>query len=505
MSGTFDADSLLVALARVGRPRVAVVGDLILDRYVVGDVARISPEAPIPVLAARREELRLGGAGNVAANLAAMGAEVAMVALVGGDGLGRAVRELLEDLSIDASGVQVDGERPTIEKTRLLSGVQQMLRVDREDPTPVEGPVEARVLAAAREAVGRADAVVLSDYGKGLLTPAVNGALIAAARERGIPCLVDPKGSDWARYQGATLVTPNRKEAEEALGRPLRSSEEVSLGAAELIERTRLDHVVITLSADGIHHRSASGAEGRVPAEARQVYDVTGAGDTVVSHLAIHLAAGLELGLAVALANQAAGIVVERLGTHAVTREELRLRLEELDPGGVGKVLASAEALDRRLEAWRREGRRVVFTNGCFDVLHRGHVEYLRFARRQGDVLLVGVNSDASVGRLKGPTRPVNGLEDRMEVLGALEVVDGVVAFEEDTPAALIERVTPAVLVKGEDWRDKGVVGREWVEQHGGRVVLAPLLQGRSTTAVLERARSGESAPGSAAGGGTDA
>lgn len=505
MSGTFDADSLLVALARVGRPRVAVVGDLILDRYVVGDVARISPEAPIPVLAARREELRLGGAGNVAANLAAMGAEVAMVALVGDDGLGRAVRELLEDLSIDASGVQVDGERPTIEKTRLLSGVQQMLRVDREDPTPVEGPVEARVLAAAREAVGRADAVVLSDYGKGLLTPAVNGALIAAARERGIPCLVDPKGSDWARYQGATLVTPNRKEAEEALGRPLRSSEEVSLGAAELIERTRLDHVVITLSADGIHHRSASGAEGRVPAEARQVYDVTGAGDTVVSHLAIHLAAGLELGLAVALANQAAGIVVERLGTHAVTREELRLRLEELDPGGVGKVLASAEALDRRLEAWRREGRRVVFTNGCFDVLHRGHVEYLRFARRQGDVLLVGVNSDASVGRLKGPTRPVNGLEDRMEVLGALEVVDGVVAFEEDTPAALIERVTPAVLVKGEDWRDKGVVGREWVEQHGGRVVLAPLLQGRSTTAVLERARSGESAPGSAAGGGTDA
>lgn len=505
MSGTFDADSLLVALGRVGRPRVAVVGDLILDRYVVGDVARISPEAPIPVLAARREELRLGGAGNVAANLAAMGAEVAMVALVGDDGLGRAVRELLEDLSIDASGVQVDGERPTIEKTRLLSGVQQMLRVDREDPTPVEGHVEAHVLAAAREAVGRADAVVLSDYGKGLLTPAVNGALIAAARERGIPCLVDPKGSDWARYQGATLVTPNRKEAEEALGRPLRSSEEVSLGAAELIERTRLDHVVITLSADGIHHRSASGAEGRVPAEARQVYDVTGAGDTVVSHLAIHLAAGLELGLAVALANQAAGIVVERLGTHAVTREELRLRLEELDPGGVGKVLASAEALDRRLEAWRREGRRVVFTNGCFDVLHRGHVEYLRFARRQGDVLLVGVNSDASVGRLKGPTRPVNGLEDRMEVLGALEVVDGVVAFEEDTPAALIERVTPAVLVKGEDWRDKGVVGREWVEQHGGRVVLAPLLQGRSTTAVLERARSGESAPGSAAGGGTDA
>ena len=505
MSSAFDADSLLHALGRVGRPRVAVVGDLILDRYVVGDVARISPEAPIPVLAARSEELRLGGAGNVAANLAAMGADVAMVALVGDDGRGRALRELLEELSIDASGVAIDPERPTIEKTRLLSGVQQMLRVDREDASPLEGEGAARVLEAARAAVERADAVVLSDYGKGLLTAELDAALIAAARERGIPCLVDPKGSDWARYRGATLVTPNRKEAEEALGRSLRSPEEVSAGAAELIERNGLDHVVITLSADGIHHRSSGGVEGRVPAEARQVYDVTGAGDTVVSHLAVHLAAGLELALAVALANQAAGIVVERLGTHAVTREELRLRLEELDPGGVGKVLASSEALDRRLEAWRREGRRVVFTNGCFDVLHRGHVEYLRFSRRQGDVLLVGVNSDASVTRLKGPSRPVNGLEDRMEVLGALEVVDGVVAFEEDTPAALIERVTPAVLVKGEDWRDKGVVGREWVEQHGGRVVLAPLLAGRSTTAVLDRARSGEAASGHASGDGPEA
>lgn len=489
---------LLAALASLGTPRVAVIGDLILDRYVVGDVSRISPEAPIPVLAVRREELRLGGAGNVAANLAAMGAEVRMVAVVGDDGLGRAVRELLEEQHIDAGAVLVDPDRPTIEKTRLLSGVQQMLRVDREDTSSISGGVADRVRGAVERVLSEVDAVVLSDYGKGLLGANLMEAVIRGARERSVPCLVDPKGADWARYRGATLVTPNRKEAEEALGRRLPDLDAVVHGARELIVANDLAHVVITLSADGIYHQSAAGAEGRVPAQARQVYDVTGAGDTVVSHLALHLAAGLDLATSVSLANQAAGIVVERLGTHAVTRDELRGRLEDLDPSGQGKVLRSSQELERVLESWRREGHQIVFTNGCFDVLHRGHVEYLRHARRQGDVLLVGVNSDASVTRLKGPTRPVNTLEDRLEVLAGLEVVDGVIGFEEDTPLELIRRVTPGVLVKGEDWRDKGVVGSDWVEEHGGRVVLAPLLPGRSTTSILERGRSegGAESPG---------
>jgi D-beta-D-heptose 7-phosphate kinase/D-beta-D-heptose 1-phosphate adenosyltransferase len=288
------------------------------------------------------------------------------------------------------------------------------------------------------------------------------------------------------------LVTPNRKEAQEALGRELPDLDAVQAGAGDLIERNQLDAVVITLSADGIYYRSQDGTDGRVQAEARQVYDVTGAGDTVVAHLALHLASGLNLSSAVGLANQAAGIVVARLGTHAVTPDELRSRLEGRDPGGEGVVLKDKSALEARLELWRREGRTIVFTNGCFDILHRGHVEYLRFARRQGDLLLVGVNSDASVGRLKGASRPVNPLEDRMEVLAALEVVDGVVAFDQDTPKDLIEAVTPAVLVKGEDWREKGVVGQEWVEDHGGRVVLASVLPGRSTTSILERAAKGE-------------
>ena len=487
-----DLPAMRQHLAQLGSPRICVVGDLILDRYLVGSVSRISPEAPIPVLAAQRDELRLGGAGNVAANLVAMGAQVQMVAVVGADPLEGEVRGLLQQLGIDDSGVLADPSRPTIEKTRFLSGVQQMLRVDREDLRPLDGEMEQGLLAAAQEALAQSDAVILSDYGKGVLTEEVSQALIQVARAKGIPCLVDPKGSDWTCYRGATLVTPNRKEAQEALGRELPDLDAVQAGAGDLIERNQLDAVVITLSADGIYYRSQDGTDGRVQAEARQVYDVTGAGDTVVAHLALHLASGLNLSSAVGLANQAAGIVVARLGTHAVIPDELRSRLEGRDPGGEGVVLKDKSALEARLELWRREGQTIVFTNGCFDILHRGHVEYLRFARRQGDLLLVGVNSDASVGRLKGASRPVNPLEDRMEVLAALEVVDGVVAFDQDTPKDLIEAVTPAVLVKGEDWREKGVVGQEWVEDHGGRVVLASVLPGRSTTSILDRAAKGE-------------
>ena len=487
-----DLPALRKHLEELGSPRICVVGDLILDRYLVGAVSRISPEAPIPVLAAQREELRLGGVGNVAANLSTMGAEVRMVAAVGKDGLEDEVRGLLGQLRIDATGVLADPSRPTIEKTRFLSGVQQMLRVDREDARPLDEEMAKSLLAAAETALAESDALILSDYGKGVLTQEVSQALIQAARAQGIPCLVDPKGSDWTRYRGATLVTPNRQEAHEALGTELPDLDAVRAGAADLIEHNELDAVVITLSADGIYHRHQDGTDGHVQAEARQVYDVTGAGDTVVAHLALHLASGLSLSSAVGLANQAAGIVVARLGTHAVTPDELRSRLEDRDPGGEGKILVDGSALAKRLESWRREGRSIVFTNGCFDILHRGHVEYLRFARRQGDLLLVGINTDASVRRLKGSTRPINSLEDRMEVLAALEVVDGVVAFDEDTPKNLIESVTPAVLVKGEDWRDKGVVGQEWVEDHGGRVVLATLLAGRSTSSVLERAAQGE-------------
>lgn len=485
-----DSQSLIETLEGLGSPKVLIIGDLIIDRYVIGEVSRISPEAPIPVLAARKSELRLGGAGNVAANLVSMDATVEIVGIVGDDGHGRAMRELFTEHKIGIGGVLMDASRPTIEKTRMMSGVQQMIRVDWEDPRPLDGEALTRILAAIPAAVAGADVVVLSDYGKGTLTEPVLRAAIGAARECGIPVLVDPKGADFSKYAGATLVTPNRKEAELALGRKIANLDELPDAADELIRTAQLDMTLITLGADGIYFRTKDGGEeGRVPTQARAVFDVTGAGDTVVAHLAFHLGLRVPLSSAVTLANHAAGIVVAKLGTHSVSRSELHDRLSQGLPHE-GKVLTRSGA-GLILEGWRRDGKRVVFTNGCFDVLHAGHVDYLRFARSKGDVLIVGVNDDASVSRLKGPSRPVNHLDDRMAVLAALEVVDAVVPFHEDTPKALVEQVSPDVLVKGEDYADKEVVGADWVESHGGQVVLAPLLAGRSTTAILKRSGAG--------------
>jgi D-beta-D-heptose 7-phosphate kinase/D-beta-D-heptose 1-phosphate adenosyltransferase len=477
---------------RLGHPRVLIVGDLILDRYVSGDVSRISPEAPIPILTAKRSEERLGGAGNVAANLVAMQAEVDVVGVLGDDGWGRALRGQLSEIGVDTSGCVVDASRPTIQKTRMMSGAHQMLRVDHEDARAVTGTAHDEMLRIVPERVKKARAVVLSDYGKGVLTDRVIEAVIRAARAAKVPVLVDPKGDDYRRYRGATLVTPNRKEAEQALGRKLDDLAELPRAADDLMKLAELDAAVITLGADGIYFKNKKGEAGHVPAQARAVFDVTGAGDTVVAQLAFYFADGVALEPAVTLANHAAAIVVGRLGTHAVTRSELLARLSETRPH-VGKVLRDSAELDHLLAAWRKEKKRVVFTNGCFDVLHVGHVNYLRFARDKGDVLLVGVNDDASVCRMKGAGRPVNALADRMEVLAALEMVDAVCAFEADTPRGLIEHVTPDVLVKGQDWADKGVVGREWVEAHGGQVLLAPLVPGKSTTSILERAREGHS------------
>ena len=493
-----DTKTLLSIVEGLGRPKVVIIGDLIIDRYISGEVTRISPEAPIPVLAVRSSELRLGGAGNVAANLVAMDATVEIVGVVGDDSHGRDLRKLFEESGIGSGGVVVDGSRPTIEKTRMMSGGQQMLRVDREDVRPLdEAPLEA-ALSIIPGILEGADAVVLSDYGKGMLTEEILETTIAACRARGIPVLVDPKGADFTRYRGATLVTPNRKEAELALGRKIESLEDLPAAADELMRIAQLDMTLITLSADGIYFRAkASGrqpeSDGRIPTLARAVFDVTGAGDTVVAHLALHLGAGLDLESAVTLANHAAGIVVAKLGTHSVSRGELMDRLQQGLPHE-GKVTPRA-GIGAVVEELRRAGKRVVFTNGCFDVLHAGHVDYLRFARSKGDALIVGVNDDASVTRLKGSSRPVNGIDDRMEILAALEVVDVVVPFHEDTPKELVEQVSPDVLVKGEDYKDKVVVGAEWVEAHGGQVVLAPLLEGRSTTGILERA-SGEAEGG---------
>jgi len=493
-------NELATRLENLPRPRVLIVGDLILDRYVWGQVERISPEAPIPVLAARATEARLGGAGNVAANLRAMEAEVEILGVLGADERGANVSELLDKIGVAHAGLLRLSDRPTTEKTRMLGSGAQMLRVDWEDARALSEADSARLVQGLEARVRRAGAVVLSDYGKGVLCDTVLRVVIDVAKKCGVPVLVDPKGSDYARYRGATLLTPNRKEAEEALHRRLPKLADMPQAVRDLIRTAGVEAAVITLGPDGMYYLFARGgahagypAEGHVGTVARAVFDVTGAGDTVIAHLALGLAAGLDFEACVHLANHAAGIVVGKSGAASVTRAELAAVLDRgsKDPGSV----CTRAELTRRIAGWRAEKKRVVFTNGCFDVLHAGHVAYLREARSNGDVLVVGVNDDASVKRLKGEGRPINPLADRMTVLAALQMVDAVTSFADDTPLELVQFVTPDVLVKGEDWADKGVVGREWVERHGGKVVLAKMLPGRSTSAIVEKMRAPAAPP----------
>jgi len=473
----------------LGRPRVAVIGDLILDRYVFGAVERISPEAPIQVLRVEREELRVGGAGNVAANLRGLGAEVAAIAVVGRDAAGSLLRVELESiLAEQGRHVLEDPGRPTIEKTRMVASAQQVLRVDREDARPLDEAIERQVLPAIDRAVAWADLVIVSDYGKGLLTEAVLRRVIEGGRAARKRVIVDPKGRDFRKYRGASIVTPNRVEAEQITGLTLAGAGALGEAGRRLVSELDLEAAVITLGAGGIYVHPRDGDPLRVEAVARDVYDVTGAGDTVAALLGLGLAAGAPLEDAVRIANVGAGIVVGKLGTATVTRAEIEVRLLKGTPFFTSKQISSEDLVDRIAEI-RAEGKSIVFTNGCFDVLHAGHVHFLEFARAQGDCLIVGLNGDRSVRELKGEGRPVFALRERMLLLGALEMVDYLVPFDGTTPLELIETIRPDVLVKGEDWKTKGVVGREVVEAHGGRVVLAPLVPGLSTTSVVQRIR----------------
>jgi len=484
-------------LAELGRPRVVVVGDLILDRYITGTVDRFSPEAPIQVLTVERDERRLGGAGSVAQALAVLGAHATLVGVVGLDDSGAEIRRQAQALGITLVALE-DASRPTSLKTRHLarshSTPQQVLRVDREDARPIVADVERRVFEALDRALEGADAALLSDYQKGLLTPAVILHVVAWGRRTGKPVVVDPKGDDFSRYAGATGIKPNRAQAAKIAGFPIPTAVEAARAADQLIARFGFDFALVTLDRDGMCLKDRDGAATVLRTSPREVFDVTGAGDMVLAVLGLALGSGATSAEAAALANVAAGLEVEKVGVVPIARSEIAARLAESAGPRPDKLVdrPAAAALGRRL---REAGRRIVFTNGCFDVLHAGHVRYLAFARAQGDVLVVGVNADESVTRLKGRGRPVNPVGDRAEVLAALEAVDHVVVFHEDDPAALIGEVVPDVLVKGEDWKDRGVVGREFVEGRGGRVVLAPLLPGRSTTAILAKGAPGAPRP----------
>ncbi|MFO8014943.1 MAG: D-glycero-beta-D-manno-heptose 1-phosphate adenylyltransferase [Phycisphaerae bacterium] len=500
---------LIKMVEGLGRPRILVVGDLILDRYVFGDAERISPEAPIQVLRVDYEETRLGGAGAVVNNLRTLGADVEVFGVVGTDPDGEHVLAELGRIGAGTDEVLRSPDRPTTRKTRFVGRAQhripqQVLRVDWEQPDDLSDADQSAVVTAfERSLTGHPPgAVLLSDYGKGVLTAGLTARLIeaAAAAEPAVPVIVDPlKSADYGKYRGATVLTPNRDEAQTASGVPLAGDDASALerAAAGLVGDVDLDALVITLDKAGAYLRRRGEAAGAlVPTRPRHVYDNAGAGDMVVAVMALALAGGTDFREAVQLANVAGGLEVEKFGVQPVTREEMVLDLLG-EARRSGDKVRSTDGLLADLSRHRARGETVVFTNGCFDILHAGHIEYLAFASRQGDVLVVGLNSDRSVRSIKGPERPVCPQDQRARVLSAIEAIDYIVLFDEDTPQRLIEAVRPDVLVKGEDWRDKGVVGREFVESHGGRVVLAPLVEGLSTTDLVSRIRENGAAEGS--------
>jgi D-beta-D-heptose 7-phosphate kinase/D-beta-D-heptose 1-phosphate adenosyltransferase len=478
------------ALRLVSKQTVLCVGDVMLDDFVYGEVTRISPEAPTPVLAVKHNTIEIGGAGNVARNIAALGATCIFVGLVGDDEAGLTLRKALAKLGAVVPELVIDKTRPTTRKVRFVSEHHSthLMRADWETAAPASAESQAAIIAHAEAAMPKAGAVVLSDYAKGVLTERVIRAIIEAARRHGKPVIVDPKGHDYRVYRGATMITPNAKELAAAVHRPLRDAAEIAAAAAELAQMVESEAVLVTRSEQGMSLHVEGQAPIHIEAYPVKVRDVSGAGDTVAAVMAVLAAMRTPYEYAMRAANAAAAVVVGKRGTSTVSVGELRHRiLPAASLAPEDKIVFDWSVLDERLQEWRRHGLRIGFTNGCFDLLHRGHVKLLAEARAACDRLVVGLNSDASTARLKGEGRPINPAEGRAEVLAALEAVDLVVVFEEDTPLELIKRVRPGVLVKGADYRIDQVVGRDVVEEAGGDVLLVSLVPGQSTTGLVRR------------------
>ena len=482
-----EISALVEWVDRLRNVTVLCVGDAMLDRFVYGSVNRISPEAPIPVLRIQREQAMLGGAGNVVRNLVALGSKSSFVALIGEDAAGREVEGLLS--GIDASLVR-DMDRQTTIKTRYIASSQQLLRTDSETESPVSQACQQQILDAARPYLSQVGAVVLSDYGKGVLTPMVIAELIAAANQLGVPVVVDPKGNDYRRYAGADVLTPNRKELIEATGMKADNDDQVIAAARHLITTCNVKSVLVTRSQDGMSLVTADQVA-HLPAQAQEVFDVSGAGDTVIATFAAAIAAGAKPLDAARIANVAAGIVVAKVGTAVAYAEEVIAALHHGELQTAEHKVLGRDVAAGVIERWRSKGLKVGFTNGCFDLLHPGHIALLNQARSACDKLVVGLNSDASVQRLKGPTRPVQSEAARATVLASLSVVDLVVIFGEDTPLDLICGLKPSVLVKGADYTIDTVVGAKEVASWGGEVFLAQLVPGQSTTSTIARINAG--------------
>jgi D-beta-D-heptose 7-phosphate kinase/D-beta-D-heptose 1-phosphate adenosyltransferase len=470
--------------SRTKELKALVIGDLMLDEYLWGKTDRISPEAPVQVVDVMREDLRLGGAGNVVNNLVALGCSVAVCSVIGVDDNGAYLKQLFSQMGVATDGLFDDTDRLTGKKTRVMAAHQQIVRIDRESKDALQSAIEAKLIAWSRAHAGNYDVLVVSDYLKGVLTPALLAAVINMGKEANIPVVIDPKGSDYSKYAGATILTPNRKEAEQACGIAIHDETSLTAAAEKLLQSLHLSALLITRSEAGMSLFRPELPPLHIPTVAREVYDVTGAGDTVLAVLSLGLASGLSVDDSAKLANTAAGIVVGKLGTSTLTAVEI---LDEIgrEHRDSNNKIKNLDVLAGIIAAEKTRGKRIVFTNGCFDLLHVGHVKYLQKARSFGDILILGLNSDASIKRLKGDKRPLIAEGERAHILAALDCIDYVVIFDEDTPLHLIATLQPSILVKGGDYTLDGVVGREIVEAAGGRVELVQFVDGKSTTNII--------------------
>ena len=465
--------------------KLLVVGDIMLDRYIHGEVERISPEAPVPVLRHAQRYERAGGAANVAMNLAGLGCQTFLSGFWGDDAEKGELDAILQKAGVNTVGV-VSSLRPTISKTRIVGRTQQLLRLDIESRDPPPEIEAQRLMERAQGLVNKVHAVILSDYAKGAVSAGLCETVIHAARAAKIPVLVDPKTSDFSKYAGATTVCPNLNELSMATGVPSHHTDELLAAAQKLLIKHELEYLIVTMSEKGISVARRDGVY-HSPARAREVFDVSGAGDTVIATLAASIAGGLQVSTAVELANVAAGIVVGKVGTVPITQHELLAALTPSSGLNAGEKILDRERMAMRVAGWRASGETIVFTNGCFDLLHVGHITLLEDCRRFGSKLVLGLNSDASVCRLKGPSRPIVGEQERARVMSALAAVDAVVLFDEDTPLELIRELQPNVLVKGGDYSVETVVGHVDVIAAGGRVEIVPTVEGFSTTNIVKK------------------
>jgi D-beta-D-heptose 7-phosphate kinase/D-beta-D-heptose 1-phosphate adenosyltransferase len=466
--------------------KIVVIGDLMLDQYLWGRVSRISPEAPVPIVRVERKTCSLGGAGNVAHNLAVLGCQTQLLGVVGVDTEADILRNEMKRLNIPTDYLIADPHRPTTVKTRVISSSQQLIRLDNELTEAISPEIEEILLERSIFQLESVNLVILSDYNKGVLTDKFLETFLPITKQKQIPVLIDPKGSNYTAYTGATAITPNRSESELALKRSLLTDRDFEAAGEELQQKYSLEAVLMTRSEEGMT-LFLQGKAYHFPAYAREVFDISGAGDAVIAILAASLSAGLSWTEAVELANLGAGVAVQKVGTAPVYKDELLQVLEQEGISTTNSKILRGQDLMRKLAAWKAQGKKIVFTNGCFDLLHVGHVVYLEKARALGDVLIVGLNSDSSVKRLKGSERPLVAEADRARILASLKFVDAVTLFEEDTPIDLIQTIKPDVLVKGADYREEEVVGASFVKSYQGQVVLTSLVDDRSTTKIVNK------------------